>query len=254
MTEPASETAAPPVVDRATWQRARDELLQLEKEHTRASDALAAARRRLPMTEVAVRDVIGPEGPVSLLDVFDGRDQLLVYKHMFYDGQPMEAQCEGCTITVWNFQDASYLKARGVSFAIFSSGPWEEISALRDFMGYSLPWYSTHHLDDPVYRQTKRLAAFLRRGDRVFLSYETTDRGLEVLNPTFGLLDRTVYGRQEVWEDSPPGWPQGPTYAYWRTDEHGALITEHRRGRPTAQWTRPGATPVGEHAAHHHEH
>src|SRR5438094_235241 len=114
----------PPVVDLATWQAAREELLVREKAHTREGDAIAAARRRLPMVELdGAVEVTGVDGPVPFLDLFHGRDELVVYKHMWYDGAPYQGQCEGCTTTTWHVKDAVYLNARGVSFAVLTSGP-----------------------------------------------------------------------------------------------------------------------------------
>ncbi|PZW03677.1 Predicted dithiol-disulfide oxidoreductase, DUF899 family [Micromonospora phaseoli] len=224
---------APPVVDRDTWLRERNDLLVREKAHTREGDAIAAARRRLPMTEIDPVKLVGEHGPISLLDIFDGRDQLVVYKHMWHLGKPFEEQCEGCTLSIWNFHEASYLAARGIRFAVFSEGPYEEIAPFREFMGYLHPWYSTHGIDDPAVAGGGVIACYLRRDDRVFLTYETTGRGVEAIMGSLKLLDMTAYGRQEVWEDSPDGWPQDPTYSWWRRD-----------GRPVAQWSRPGATPV----------
>lgn len=232
--------AVPPIVDRETWQRERDKLLVREKAHTREGDAIAAARRRMPMTEVdATAVLVGDSGPTPLLDIFQGRDQLVVYKHMWHLGEPIEGQCEGCTLSIWNFQDACYLHACGVSFAVFCEGPWDAVRPFRDFMGYQVPWYSVVGVDDPAVAggltdNRGLISCYLRVGDRVFLTHEAVHRGVEAIIPSFKLLDMTVYGRQEVWEDSPEGWPQRPTYAFWRTD-----------GRPTAQWTRPGVTPVG---------
>ena len=133
----------PPVVDLASWHTARDQLLLREKAHTREGDAIAAARRRLPMVELdGTVDVIGPDGPVPFLDLFQGRDQLVIYQHMWYDGAPHQGQCEGCTTAAWHLKDAVYLNARGVSFAIVTSGRWEEVAPYVAFMGYTQPWYS----------------------------------------------------------------------------------------------------------------
>jgi predicted dithiol-disulfide oxidoreductase (DUF899 family) len=224
----------PPIVDRETWRRDLERLLVREKAHTREGDAIAAARRRLPMTEVAAHTVlVGECGATPLLDVFEGRDQLIVYKHMWHSGQPIEDQCEGCTLSIWSFQDACYLHARGVSFAVFCEGPWDEVAPFREFMGYQLPWYSVFGVEDPAVAgglsdDRGLISCYLRIGDRVFLTNEVTHRGVEAIIPSLKLLDMTAYGRKEVWEDSPEGWPQGPAYAFWRID-----------GRPTAQWTRP---------------
>jgi predicted dithiol-disulfide oxidoreductase (DUF899 family) len=239
--------AVPPIVDRETWEREHAKLLVREKAHTREGDAIAAARRRLPMTEVdAAAVVVGDGGPTPLLDVFEGRDRLVIYKHMWHLGKPIEQQCPGCTLSIWSFQDASYLHACGVSFAVFCEGPWEDVRPFRDFMGYhGVPWYSVYGVDDLAVAgglsdSRGLISCYLRVDDRVFLTNETIHRGVEAIIPSFKLLDMTVYGRQEEWEDSPDGWPQGPAYAFWTTD-----------GRPTAQWTRPGATPVGAPAEAH---
>ena len=128
----------PPVVDLATWEAARAELLVREKAHTREGDAIAADRRRLPMVEVdAAVEVTGVDGPVPFLDLFQGRDELVVYHSMWYDGAPPQGQCEGCTFNVWHMNDAVYLNARGVSFAVLTSGPWDEVAPYVEFMGYT---------------------------------------------------------------------------------------------------------------------
>ncbi|UWE11053.1 DUF899 domain-containing protein [Actinacidiphila bryophytorum] len=246
----------PPVVDQATWQQARDELLVREKAHTREGDAIAAARRRLPMVECdGTVEVVGPDGPVRFLDLFQGRRELIVYQHMWYDGAPHQGQCEGCTTTAWHVQDASYLNARGVSYAVLTSGPWEEVAAYVDFMGYTQPWYSVRGLPAPVGDQMGHLSCFLRDGDRVFLTYSTTGRGNEAVNGSLALLDMTPYGRGEAWEDIPAGRPvlgqvregypaQGNQACwYWRTDADGNA-TWGPTSRPAPQWTRPGATPA----------
>ncbi|MGI8901264.1 MAG: DUF899 family protein [Nocardioides sp.] len=227
-------TTTPQIVDRETWLKEREALLAREKAHTREGDAIAAARRRLPMTEVPNVEVVGEHGPTYLLDIFEGRDQLVVYKHMFHLGKPFEEQCEGCTITQCNFQEATYLNGTWVPYAVTCEGPCEEVGPFREFMGYTQPWYSAYDVDDPILGEDfGAIVCLLREGDRVYVTYESTDRGVEAIMGSLQLLDMTVYGRQEVWEDSPEGWPQRPTYSFWRRD-----------GRPTAQWTRPGATPV----------
>ena len=237
-----TRTSAPAVVDRDTWLRERAALLVREKVHTREGDAIAAARRRLPMTEVVPVPLIGEHGPTSLLDIFQGRDQLVVYKHMWHRGRPIEDQCEGCTLSIWDFQNPVYLEERGISFAVFCEGPWDEVAPFREFMGYTHQWYSAHGIDDPALGgEFGVIACFLRQGDRVFLTYETTGRGVEAIMVSLNLLDLTVYGRQEAWEDSPEGWPREPTNTRWRRD-----------GRPVAQWTRPGVTPVSTHNGHDH--
>jgi len=269
-TSPSDPTTArpgrPPVVDRATWQAARDELLVREKAHTREGDAIAAARRRLPMVSFdGTVEVVGAGGPVPFLDLFQGRDELVVYKHMWYDGAPAQGQCEGCTTTAWHTQDAVYLNARGVSFAILTTGPWEEVAAYVEFMGYTQPWYSVRGLDEPVGGSMGYISCYLRDGDRVFLTYSTTGRGNEPANGSLGLLDMTPYGRREGWEDIPEGWPEAPQVGapvgghgaqvcwYWRTDA-GGEADWGPTGRPVPQWTRPGATPEETLGRHHDPH
>ena len=237
---------APAVADHDDFERQLLELRTREKAHTRAGDAIAAARRRLPMTEVPPNTtVIGPAGAIPFGEVFEGRDELIVYSHMFYDGQPSELQCEGCTRNIWNMgnsDDAAYLNANGITFAVLCDGPYEEIEAFRNFMGYTAPWYSNAHLDHPTVGIAGRISCYLRRDDKIYLTYWTTGRGDEVLSPSFGLLDMTAYGRREEWEDSPEGWPQFPTHSLLRPDERGAPMGPRSGGRPVPQWTRPGVS------------
>ncbi|MCE9546605.1 MAG: DUF899 domain-containing protein [Planctomycetia bacterium] len=224
MTEPTS----PNIVTRDVWERARAELLVREKAHTRAGDALAAARRRLPMTPMDDVTVVGPNGPSPLSDVFGGRRILIVYFFMWKKGAPHPKQCEGCTHsqTALDAQVRAYLEARDVTYAVFSSGPLNEIIAYRDFMGWTMPWYSTADSGDALKtRDGGDLRCYLKAGDQVFQTYETKWRGIEAMLPTLQLLDLTPYGRQETWEDSPPGWPQDKAGSWWRRD-----------GRPIAQW------------------
>lgn len=250
----ATSPGRPPVVDLATWETARAELLVREKAHTREGDAIAAARRRLPMVEVdGSVEVVGADGPVPFLDLFQGREELVVYKHMWHDGAPHQGQCEGCTVTAWHLRDASYLDARGVSFAILTTGAWEEVAPFVDFMGYTQPWYSVRGVDGLIGDDMGSVTVFLRVEDRVYLTYSTTGRGVEAASPSFALLDMTPYGRGEEWEDKPEGWPEGHGACwYWRTDADGTA-TWGPTGRPVPQWTRPGAAPVetlGRHGHH----
>jgi predicted dithiol-disulfide oxidoreductase (DUF899 family) len=229
------EAALPAVVDRATWQAERDALLVREKAHTRAGDQIAAARRRLPMVAVdPAIPLVGPHGPVPLLEVFEGRRQLIAYFHMWYDGQPAAGQCEGCTFYNGQVRELSYLHSRDVTYATFCQGPYQESVRYRDFMGWDVPWYSARDSADALLagRSFAMLVCYLRHGDRVFETYWTTGRGFEVMSPSYGLLDMTVYGRQEMWEDSPAGWPQ-----HWEVNRD-VVRTD---GRPTAQWSRLAA-------------
>ena len=240
-----SQTGRPPIVDRDTWDAERDALLLREKAHTREGDAIAAARRRLPMVEFDGSTLVeGADGPVPFISLFEGRNELVVYKHMWHDGAPHQGQCEGCTVSAWQLRDASYLNARGVSFAILTVGVWPEVASFVDFMGYEQPWYSVRGLDAPIGDEMGSITVYLRDGDRVFLTYTSTGRGTEAYGANFALLDMTPYGRGEAWEDVPDGWPAGRGACWhWRTSAEGvagwAINT-----RPTPQWTRPGAGPV----------
>ncbi|MFI8996798.1 DUF899 family protein [Streptomyces sp. NPDC053542] len=224
--------AAPEVVDRATWQAEVDALRTREKAHTREGDAIAAARRRLPMVEVdPALTLTGPHGPVTLLETFEGRRQLIAYYFMWHTGRPAAEQCEGCTFFTTQVRDLSAVHSRDVTYATFCQGPYEESVRYRDFMGWDMPWYSAQESLDALLagRGPFVLACYLRQGDRVFETYWTTGRGVEAMDNAYALLDRTVYGRQEPWEDSPAGWPQG-----W-TGTDGRLRSG---GRPLAQWSR----------------
>ena len=268
MTSTPTHSAAgrPPIVDMNTWQAARDQLLVREKAHTREGDALAAARRRLPMVELdGTVTVVGPDGPIPFLDLFEGRNELVVYKHMWYDGAPHQGQCEGCTLTAWHLKDAVYLNARGVSFAFLTTGAWPEVEEFVRFMGYTQPWYSVRGVPAPVGEDMGTITCFLRDGDRVFLTYATTDRGTEPADGSLALLDMTAYGRREGWQDDPEGWPEpldagspvgghgAPIATFWRTDAEGNP-TWGPTSRPAPQWTRPGAAPVQTLGRQGHQH
>ena len=228
----AQTVAAPPVVDRASFQAELDKLRVREKAHTREGDAIAAARRRLPMVEVdANLELTGPHGPLTLLDAFEGRRMLVAYYFMWHPGRPAPEQCEGCTWVTTQVTELSYLHLRDITYATFCQGPYEESIRYRDFMGWQQPWYSALPSLDTllVGRQVGRMhiVCYLRQDDRVFETYWTTIRGVEAMDYNYALMDLTVYGRQEEWEDSPTGWPQGDIMETLRTN-----------GRPTAQWSR----------------
>ncbi|MFI5505835.1 DUF899 family protein [Mycobacterium sp. NPDC051804] len=224
--------ATPKVVDRAAWQAELDELLVREKAHTREGDAIAAARRRLPMVEVdAQAPLVGATGTVPLIDVFEGRTQLLTYFHMWHDGKPAAEQCEGCTFFTGHAQELSYLHSRDVTYATFCEGAYAESVRYRDFMGWDMPWYSARNSDALLQgRHFGMYVSYLRDGDRVFETYWNTGRGTEAGANSYHLMDLTVYGRQEQWEESPQGWPQ----------PYDPLAgAQFRNGeRPTSQWSR----------------
>ena len=135
--------SAPTVVDRAAFQAQLGDLRVREKAHTHEGDVIAAARRRLPMVEVdRSLPLVGADGPVSLLDVFEGRRQLVAYFYMWYDGRPAAEQCEGCTFYNGQVRELSYLHDRDVTYATFCQGAYDESVRYRDFMGWDMPWYS----------------------------------------------------------------------------------------------------------------
>jgi predicted dithiol-disulfide oxidoreductase (DUF899 family) len=207
----------PPVVSPAEWQAARADLLIKEKAATRALDALAAERRRLPMVAFPTgHELEGPDGRVDVVGLFDGRRQLIVYHFMFAPGQ---APCDGCSSFTDNVGHLAHLHARDTTFALVSPAPFAEIAPFKRRMGWTVPWYSCHGSgfnSECGITTGFGLSVFLRDGDRVFRTYFTTSRGVDRLRFDFNLLDLTPLGRQEEWEDSPPGWPQGPAYTWWR--------------------------------------
>jgi len=235
--------AIPAVVDRATFQTQVDALRVREKAHTREGDAIAAARRRLPMVEVdSTITLMGQRGPVKLVEAFEGRQQLVAYYFMWHTGHPAPEQCEGCTWVTTQVAELSYLHSRNITFGVFCQGPYAESARYRDFMGWEIPWYSAQgsSLDSLLTGRrpnTMYLVCYLRLGDKVFETYWTNRRGGEAMDYSYALMDLTVYGRQEPWENSPLGWPQQCTFT--RTSSGSPTWTpEWPGGRPIAQWPR----------------
>jgi len=220
----------PRIVSEAEWQEANEQLRAKEKEATKARDALSAERRRLPMVRIDKEYVVdGPGGKASLLDLFEGRRQLIVYHFMFGPGQ--EVGCDGCSMVADQIVHLAHVHARDTSFAMVSRAPIAKIEPYRERMGWSLPWYSSFDSDfnvdfglspetpqEGVYQdgETFGLSVFVRDGDEVYRTYFTNRRGVETLGPVWTLLDLTPLGRQEEWEESPEGRPQGPPYEWWR--------------------------------------
>ena len=220
----------PPVVSQTEWQAAQEALLAKEKEATRARDALAAERRKLPRARIDKDYVFdGPGGKATLPDLFEGRGQLLVYHFMF--GPNQDLGCNGCSMFVDQIGHLAHLHARDTSFALVSRAPITKIQAYRNRMGWTIPWYSSFESDfnvdfgvgpeapqPDVYQdgETFGLSVFLRDGDGLFRTYFTTSRGVEALGSVWTFLDLTPLGRQENWEDSPAGYPQNEPYEWWR--------------------------------------
>lgn len=240
------DLGAPQVVNRSTFQAEVDSLRLREKAHMKESDAIAASRRRLPMVEVnAETPLIHEGGTVTLLDAFEGRRMLIAYYFMWYRGRTAAQQCHGCAWFTSQVRELSTLHSRDVTYATFCQGPYEESARYRDFMGWEMPWYSVQGSSLEALLDGRRagmmyLICYLRQGDRVFETYWTTRRGVEVMGNSYPLLDLTVYGRQEWWEDSPSGWPQP------RNDEIENAHPFRSEGRPIVQWPRIHARPVSE--------
>ena len=240
----AATLGMPKMVDRDTFQAELDALRVREKAHTREGDAIAAARRRLPMVEVdASLALTGPRGPLPLLEAFEGRRQLIAYYFMWWDGHPAAEQCEGCTWITTQVTELSYLHSRDITYAVFCQGPYDESVRYRDFMGWDVPWYSAKDSVGTLLAGRQfglfHLVCYLRDGDRVFETYWTTRRGAEAMDYSYALMDLTVYGRQESWEDSPAGWPQQCS----NTRTNGGApawppVSQWPGGRPIAQWPR----------------
>jgi predicted dithiol-disulfide oxidoreductase (DUF899 family) len=227
----------PPIVSQKEWEAAREKLLEKEKAATHARDALAAERRRLPRVRIEKDYVFtGPAGKVSLVDLFEGRRQLLLYHFMF--GPNRDAGCTGCSMVLDQICPLPHLHARDTSFAAVSRAPIEKISAYRKRMGWKVPWVSSFGTDfshdfglGPKQPQPDQdqdgemfgLSVFVHDGAEVSRTYFTQHRGVETLGPVWTLLDLTPLGRQETWEDSPDGYPQTPPYTWWRRhDEYAA--------------------------------
>jgi predicted dithiol-disulfide oxidoreductase (DUF899 family) len=211
----------PPIVSAEAWETARKELLVKEKELTRARDALAAQRRRMPWLAVEKQyEFDGPEGKASLLDLFGGGRQLIVYRAFFepgVEGWPEHA-CIGCSMVADQVAHPAHLNERDTSLAFASRAPQSDIERLKARMGWGhIPWYTmTDDFDADfgvdLWHGTN---AFIRDGDRVFRTYFIDARGDEAMGSTWNYLDITALGRQEDWEDSPKGYPQTPPYQWW---------------------------------------
>jgi predicted dithiol-disulfide oxidoreductase (DUF899 family) len=216
----------PPIVSPQKWNAARQELLVKEKELTRARAALAAQRRRMPRMAVS-RDYLfdGPSGPAGLHDLFDGRRQLIVYRFFYQpdvDGWP-DKGCPGCSLMADQIAHLAHLNARDTTLVFVSRAEQERITRLKKRMGWDIPWYTITDTFDADFGvdEWHGTNAFLREGGDIFRTYFIDNRGDEGMGTTWAYLDITALGRQEDWEDSPPGYPQAPPYQWWhRHDEY----------------------------------
>ena len=215
--------AHPQIVDRAEWQHAADEQLAREKELTKQGDKVTAARRRLPMTPVDNYAFAGPDGPVTLLELFGDADQLIIQHFMFHPD--WDAGCPHCSNLADSLPHTAHFAPYGIGFVRVSRAPVEKLQAYSERMGWREPWVSSNGnsynqdwgwtVDDG---EVPGVSFLLKVGDQAYLTYSTVGRGVEPLSSEAGYLDRTIYGRQETWEDSPAGWPQ--TEAFSKTRRH----------------------------------
>ena len=256
----------PPVVDLATWQAAREELLVREKAHTREGDAIAAARRRLPMVELdGAVEVTGADGPVPFLDLFQGRDELVVYQLHVVRRRAAPGAVRGLHLQRLAHEGRRLPQRPGRLVRRPDLGPVGRGGSLRRVHGLHPALVLGAGRGGAAPAEEGHIICFLRDGDRVFLTYSTTGRGNEPADGSLGLLDMTPYGRREAWEDNPEGWPEAPEAGspvgghgapicwYWRSDADG-VANWGPTSRPVPQWTRPGATPVetlGRQGDHH---
>ena len=216
----SSAMQTPPVVTPREWEAARETLLAKEKAHTRARDALAAERRRMPWMAVEQAYAFeGPQGRASLLDLFDGRRQLIVYR-AFYEpgvhGWPEHA-CRGCSMVADQVAHLAHLHARDTTLVFVSRAPQAQIADLKQRMEWKIPWFTlTDGFDaDFGVDEWHGTNVFIREGDRILRTYFVNNRGDEQMGSTWNYLDITPLGRQETWEDSPAGYPQTPPYTWW---------------------------------------
>ena len=214
--------AVPPIVDQPTWEAALTELRIREKAATQELDAIAAARRRLPMVELPEYNLEGADGLVRLADVFEGKHQLIVYHHMWFPGETW--QCSGCTGLTSQYTRLEFLDPYDARFVIVTQGPIGEALAYKARVGNKMTWYST--ANSPFGTDVGappdggfQVNVFLRLGDTVYRTCNTQGRGTEQLSHTFPLIDLLPYGRQEDWQDSPNGWPQSPAGSKWAQSE-----------------------------------
>jgi predicted dithiol-disulfide oxidoreductase (DUF899 family) len=218
--ESTTTMKTPPIVSPQEWETARQQMLVKEKAFTRSRDALAAERRRMPWLAVEKQYTFaGPEGNASLLDLFAGRRQLILYR-AFYEpgvfGWPEHA-CRGCSMVADQVAHVSHLNARDTTLVFASRAPQDDIARLKARMEWEIPWYTITNSFDKDFGvdEWHGTNVFYRDGDRIFRTYFINNRGDEAMGGTWNYLDITPLGRQEFWEDSPEGFPQTEPYKWW---------------------------------------
>ena len=220
----------PLVVSPKEWEAARQGLLVKEKALTHARDALAAERRRMPWMAVEkTYEFHGPKGKASLVDLFEGRRQLIVYRAFFEPGVKgwPEHACVGCSFVADQVAHLAHLHARDTTLAFASRAPQADIERLKRRMDWTMPWYTIADSFDTDFGvgEWHGTNAFIRDGNTVFRTYFVNNRGDEQMGSTWNYLDITALGRQEKWEDSPEGYPQTPPYQWWKW--HDAYVEPH---------------------------
>jgi predicted dithiol-disulfide oxidoreductase (DUF899 family) len=226
----------PPIVSWEAWEAARLEMLVKEKAQMRARDALAAARRRMPWMAVEKAYLFeGPKGKVSLLELFEGRRQLIVYRAFFEPGVfgwPDHA-CRGCSLGADQVSHLSHLNQRDTTLVYASRAPQPDIAQLKARMGWVMPWYTITDSFDADFGVAEWHGhnVFVRDGDQIFRTYLVNSRGDEAMGTVWSYLDITPLGRQEVWEDSPKGYPQSPPYKWWNWHDN-----YEAEAAPNAKW------------------
>ncbi len=235
----------PPIVSAQEWEAARQKLLVNEKAFTRSRDALAAERRRMPWLAVEKNyEFDGPRGKVSLLDLFEGRRQLILYRAFFEPGVfgwPDHA-CRGCSLGADQIAHLSHLNARDTTLVFASRAPQAQIERVKERMGWKMPWYTITDSFDKDFGVDEWHGhnVFIHDGDKIFRTYFINNRGDEAMGSTWSYLDMTPLGRQEEWEDSPAGYPQSAPYKWWNWhDNYGTEV------KPDANWVDIITDPEG---------
>jgi predicted dithiol-disulfide oxidoreductase (DUF899 family) len=228
----------PPIVSPEVWEAAREQLLAKEKALTRARDALAAERRRMPWMAVEkAYEFEGPEGKVSLLGLFNGRRQLIVYRAFFEPGVHgwPEHACIGCSMVADQVAHLAHLNARDTTLVFASRAPQTDIARLKARMGWEIPWYTITDSFDADFGVDLWHGhnAFIREGERLLRTYFINSRGDEAMGSTWSYLDMTALGRQEAWEDSPEGYPQTRPYKWWNW--HDSYVPD---AAPDPKWVK----------------
>lgn len=251
MTMTSLEFEKPKIVSREEWSEALGLMLVKEKELTRARDALAAERRRMPWLAVEKEyEFEGPDGTTSLLGLFDGRRQLIVYRAFFEPGVYgwSDHACRGCSFLADQVAHVAHLNARDTTLAFISRAPQADIKRLKARMGWQMPWYTITDSFDSDFGvdEWHGTNAFIRDVDKVFRTYFINSRGDEAMGSTWNYLDITALGRQEEWENSPKGYPQTPPYKWWNW--HDAYVPDTA---PDPKWVE--VSDAGEAAFRKHE-